>query len=1303
MQDNGEVKLIGQNIDKVKRFSSDIVLDYQNYQKYIKPFIFGQNEELGLSNILSQEGISEGPTKDFFTPVSKNGVRLRRAKSETIANEVSDGKLKIEEVLFLSDVTAILSGIAILFKRGDGNNTYNRDGLAKFITSNDDLELIKEWCQPNENKDLIFDEKIIPEHILELIAFLEAVKKACEEYEEKNTEKLIDLTDFINFSELEKPLSEDISLNILSSWDEYKEIILPKIEEQEFKEASEKIKEKILEIISEQNNFFEKLFSGDKNKGNYKSFLEQEIVFPKQNLWRLYTKEDKDIIKIGLIDSAEYLSFREDKIIEFLERYKKELKEKYIDPLLAKKEEKKESPTEATPIDNEGQDNPEEDAEISLTITLDEIFEEIIKELIQRAISAFSGAFNIQNISPNVNKLLIDYLDVFFRTNLNINDVVNEQIKEQLSQQDLTTTDGDIKREVLQSEIYKNLLEQLFQNIDYSVYQQLSEIYEQYVGEETPEDTEEVVEDQQEDAELPSSEETPPEQAQPTERISTANVPVPEVTRPTTEIKTTGDILKKIDSKTIKNLVDKETFYAQNIVLAQLFTLHGIDRTKLPPNLLAQIEQEIREQVLRSDIISLSKATLSIRERAALMTDRTSIYGNLLNIIYAKLGKDIEAVYKQFESTEEFKKLTEEEKNLFYENRQKLNLGQPLELYTTKQFLDISFKNKIGGSDNNVIEKNIQLHAEAIYILFKDDKTVIDGISKGQLEILLGLPEFKSLTDEEFAKYKEVISTYYNLRGAELSKLQSVEHANLSIIRLSEEEKANIKTGEKSAIKSYINIIDNTKEAIKNQGPETVVGGYEAGKDAHRKSVIETLKLELIKEAELKLIENNLISQEEFNQIQLIQQSLNKSLLDLEAQLRIELINENIIAQSLRNSYEETDINKPPIKIVSDDFAKESRVEKKQPSRTTKIVNNLRKRLTKKDPKSAALNKLEQATAKIVVNALARVSDSVLPGSGIVMQTIAKAVGEKNFLTGLALLLPLLTAGFFTLGAMAFNTFLAPFLSGAKNFLGIGSSTRTLSASGSYRAGAIGTPQNQLVYRFASTTPAGANAAVASSTLLQGATVAQLGSLLSVSNIGFIAPIATIAFTAMLSIQTIFLIHSSFLIPIPGTRTHTKGGLPPGLSQCWPTTGIITNLPSFEHLTSINSKIGGIGQAYDIAQDSPQEIYSSHNGITETGFLSKDGGGWGNYVKIKSPSGYYTVYAHLSNIDPSIVNGKTTERGQFLGYTGDTGNSTGRHLHYEYSGGYIKDIVPNGDIVEVQDSVKENCSFGGVINLEDIE
>ena len=55
--------------------------------------------------------------------------------------------------------------------------------------------------------------------------------------------------------------------------------------------------------------------------------------------------------------------------------------------------------------------------------------------------------------------------------------------------------------------------------------------------------------------------------------------------------------------------------------------------------------------------------------------------------------------------------------------------------------------------------------------------------------------------------------------------------------------------------------------------------------------------------------------------------------------------------------------------------------------------------------------------------------------------------------------------------------------------------------------------------------------------------------------------------------------------------------------------------------------------------------------------------GFGNYVIIKHKHGFYTRYAHMQSF--RVQRGQYVQQGQAIGYIGNTGVSTGPHLHYE--------------------------------------
>ncbi|MCO6180182.1 M23 family metallopeptidase [Ciceribacter sp. RN22] len=74
-------------------------------------------------------------------------------------------------------------------------------------------------------------------------------------------------------------------------------------------------------------------------------------------------------------------------------------------------------------------------------------------------------------------------------------------------------------------------------------------------------------------------------------------------------------------------------------------------------------------------------------------------------------------------------------------------------------------------------------------------------------------------------------------------------------------------------------------------------------------------------------------------------------------------------------------------------------------------------------------------------------------------------------------------------------------------------------------------------------------------------------------------------------------------------------------------------------------------------------IIASGNGVVEK--AGWDSGGYGNQTLIRHANGYVTSYNHQSAIAKDVKPGAKVRQGQVIGWVGNTGLSTGAHLHYE--------------------------------------
>lgn len=131
-------------------------------------------------------------------------------------------------------------------------------------------------------------------------------------------------------------------------------------------------------------------------------------------------------------------------------------------------------------------------------------------------------------------------------------------------------------------------------------------------------------------------------------------------------------------------------------------------------------------------------------------------------------------------------------------------------------------------------------------------------------------------------------------------------------------------------------------------------------------------------------------------------------------------------------------------------------------------------------------------------------------------------------------------------------------------------------------------------------------------------------------------------------------------IPVPTVQVY-RGPVPPGAKKgtgrfVWPTSGYVTQ--AFKPLH----------RALDIARGTGTPIKAADTGYVVVAGWSN--AGYGNYVVVDHGNGYQTLYAHLSRI--FVQPGDVVGQGAVIGNMGNTGRSTGPHLHFEIRKGGIQ-------------------------------
>ena len=134
-----------------------------------------------------------------------------------------------------------------------------------------------------------------------------------------------------------------------------------------------------------------------------------------------------------------------------------------------------------------------------------------------------------------------------------------------------------------------------------------------------------------------------------------------------------------------------------------------------------------------------------------------------------------------------------------------------------------------------------------------------------------------------------------------------------------------------------------------------------------------------------------------------------------------------------------------------------------------------------------------------------------------------------------------------------------------------------------------------------------------------------------------------------------------------GTERHWLGDGKGGLTaldtheggMVKPVSGRVTSAPGLRVHPVLRFLRWHRGTDFAVPNGTP--VLAAMDGVVES---SGWNGGYGKLVRLRHADGSTTAYAHLSEID--VATGGSVNRGEVLGRVGETGLTTGPHLHFEW-------------------------------------
>lgn len=836
-------KYLTRPLGAVKKLSGDVRLD--TYYKDIKPFLFGTDSTTtitrplpsnGIHNKVNSSGIIPGSSPDINIKVSGKGlIILQRAdifNEKLILDLKFNPSVNGSNYLFPSDLLSILVSLAKVFKKeGYGGPTLKSFAAKDPIKAVDGFASVKtiDVVKKVDGEDVVVDTKkeffekdVFSKNGSSIKTLLDEIVDAAIEYEEDI--EPIDHSAFLLDQELKKQITQLIIPKILDRHVEYKEKIKDNPEEK-IKSTDLEIKNKIDQLLSESNFSYisDKLLT---NK-NLKFFAEEKIYY------QLKFKLSKDKNGSGILDTNQYLVFEKEVIDRFLEKHEDEITSKYIDPLFKKEKEIRE-PVTAPEVDGDGGDEIEDEStEENFTIQRDQVESQASVDLANAILNNFINqidnerfeAFRANFLENTTVKDQIKGLseDITEKTNkyISSSNFIPTTTTEELLSQNLLNLEGVFVNNILETEWYQKFISEF--SLDRFLATQSSNYYNILLTTHISP----ILDILESDEEPPE----PPTEAE-TQDAKTATVPTIEETQATTT-QSTEDREQQPQSirQTQEQLIIQADSIYENVIL-QVFTAHGLSESDLTLELRGQ---------LRADAITYTLSLSDYQKEQLFIDSQLLNTENFQNqhaaIFYQSFSKNniiiLNNFYNSLNQNKTWKDLSANQKKNFIsvsENYFKTDI-KILKFKDSSALLKSSLK-EILNSDSAVLNKNVIDEIETLIIFHginPENKLnaiwVIENYDPKKLQLLLNLP----LDQKTLNSLKQILIAYTHKRAAELARYTQSKSVlgGLDTVDRALDTKADQEQ-----------FSNSLRGAVRAYGGKTVAGGLDHKKNSDRESKV---------------------------------------------------------------------------------------------------------------------------------------------------------------------------------------------------------------------------------------------------------------------------------------------------------------------------------------------------------------------------------------------------------------------------------------------------------------------------------